>query len=125
MSTNIVEKLKKLDNIFDKEDLFFKYMKLINKDWYDHLDIEYLMMNRSQKEEFFEDIEKNGIYIHQQPFFGNTPMSVFEKIFIEMPDIVEKYKFVNIEKPMVMGDIYFIRLLISLLSLNCGKLLRA
>jgi len=100
-------------------------MKLINKDWYDHLDIEYLMMNRSQKEEFFEDIEKNGIYIHQQPFFGNTPMSVFEKIFIEMPDIVEKYKFVNIEKPMVMGDIYFIRLLISLLSLNCGKLLRA
>jgi DNA-directed RNA polymerase subunit beta len=110
MGHNLVEKMKEVGDRFKQEDLLFKFMKLINKDFYEHVSIEQTIMNRSDKEKFIEDIIKDGIYIHQPPFFGNTPMEVFEKLFKEMPDLVQKYKFVGIEKPMVMGDMYFIRL---------------
>jgi DNA-directed RNA polymerase beta subunit len=110
MSHNLVEKMKEVGDRFKQEDLLFKYMKLINKDFYDHISVEHVVMNRSDKEKFIEDIIKDGIYTHQPPFFGNTPMEVFERLFREMPDIVQKYNFVGIEKPMVMGDMYFIRL---------------
>jgi hypothetical protein len=60
--------------------------------------------------EFIVSILTNGIYIHQTPFFSNTTMDQYEKIFKEKPYLVKKQKFVNIEKPMVMGDMYFIRL---------------
>jgi DNA-directed RNA polymerase beta subunit len=110
MGDRMIQRLKELDNIIDKEDEFFSFMKLVNKEEYDFLDMEYLIMNRSQKEDFFEDIIQNGIYIHQAPFFGNTTMEQFEEIFKKMPHLVEKYKFQNIERPMVMGDLYFIRL---------------
>lgn len=110
MADRMIQKLKQLDNMFDREEVFFKFMKIVNKEQYDFLDMEYLIMNRSQKEDFFEDIIQNGLYIHQSPFSGNTTMDDFVKIYEQMPYLTEKYKFVNIEKPMVMGDLYFIRL---------------
>jgi DNA-directed RNA polymerase beta subunit len=111
MSDNLIKKLKELDgDLISMEDEFFKYMKIMNKDQYDFLDMQYIGLNRAQKEEFFVNIIENGIYIHQAPFFGNTTIEDFERIFKEMPHLVERYKFENIEKPMVMGDLYFIRL---------------
>jgi DNA-directed RNA polymerase beta subunit len=110
MSYNLVEKLKEMDDLYEKEELFFDFMKLINKEQYDYLDMQYIIMNRKQKEEFFDDIIEKGIYIHQTPFFGNTTMEEFKKIYQKFPELIEKYKFKNIEKTMVMGDLYFIRL---------------
>jgi DNA-directed RNA polymerase beta subunit len=110
MGDKIVEKLKVTPDQYEREDILFKYLKIINKQQYDFLDTEYIMLNKRDKEIFFEDIIQNGLYTHQTPFFGNTTMEQFEKIFREMSDLVEKYKFKGIEKPMVMGDIYFIRL---------------
>jgi DNA-directed RNA polymerase beta subunit len=110
MGDKLIERLKSLDNLNDREDEFFSFMKSINKEQADFLDIEYTILNRAQKEAFFDDIFRKGIYIHQTPFFGNTTMEQFESIFKEKPYLVEKYKFKGIDKPLVMGDIYFIRL---------------
>jgi DNA-directed RNA polymerase beta subunit len=110
MADKMISRLKDMDNIYDMEELFFKFMKIVNKQEHDFLDMEYLVMNRSQKENFFQDIIENGLYIHQAPFDGNTSMDDFVRIYKELPYLTEKYKFVNIEKPMVMGDLYFIRL---------------
>jgi len=110
MTDRLIERLKETDDVFEREEIFFSFMKIVNKEEYDFLDMEYLAINRSQKEDFFDDIIENGIYIHQAPFFGNTTMEQFEEIFKKMPELVEKYKFKNIERPMVMGDLYFIRL---------------
>jgi DNA-directed RNA polymerase beta subunit len=111
MAEKVIERLKELDgDVMAQEDEFFSFMKIINKEEYDFLDIEYITMNRSQKENFFKDIIETGIYIHQAPFFGNTTMEEFERIYKTKKYLTEKYKFVNIEKPMVMGDLYFIRL---------------
>ena len=71
---------------------------------------EYLLMNRAQKQAFIDETEEKGIYIHQAPFFGNTGTDDFLKILKLHPDWCKEYQFVDIENPMVMGDIYFIRL---------------
>jgi len=110
MSLNMVEKLKEMDDLYEMQDYFFKFMKLLNKEQYDYLDMQYMMMSRAKRREFFDEIIEKGIYIHQTPFFGNTPMEDFKKIYQEFPELVEKYEFENIEKTMVMGDMYFIRL---------------
>jgi len=110
MSDRLIDHLKTIENPLERADEFLSFMKLVNKEQYDFLDMEYIMLNRSKKEDFINDIIENGIYLHQTPFFGNTTMDQFEKIFKQKPYLVQKYKFVNIEKPMVMGDLYFIRL---------------
>lgn len=121
MSDNLIRKLKELNaknNITGMEDEFFSYMKLINRQEYDFLDLEYMSMNRSQKVAFFDDILTNGLYIHQPPFFGNTPMEVFVKLFKEKPYLSQMYHLKvldngimkSIEKPMITGDLYFLRL---------------
>jgi len=110
MSGHLVNKLKTTTDLLQREDEFFSYMKSINKEQADFLEIEYTILNRAQKEAFFDDIIERGIYTHQTPFFGNTTMEQFEEIFKQKPYLVEKLKFKGIEKPMVMGDIYFIRL---------------
>lgn len=110
MSDHVVKQLKETNDLMEKENLFFKYLSLLNKEQADFLEDEYFTMSRMQKTEFFKDIEENGIHVHQQPFFGNTPFETFEKIYKEMPEICERYEFEGIEKPLVMGDLYFIRL---------------
>jgi DNA-directed RNA polymerase beta subunit len=110
MADRLIDHLKTMRDPLEQADEFLSFMKLINKEQYDFLDMEYIILNRSKKEDFVNDIIENGIYIHQSPFFNNTSMDQFEKIFKQKPYLVEKYKFVNIEKPMVMADLYFIRL---------------
>lgn len=111
MTEKLVKSLKeKEDDIFEMEDEFFGFLKIINKEQHDFLEMEYILMNRSEKENFFKDIIENGIYIHQSPYMGNTDMDDFVEIYKKFPHLVEKYKFKNIEKSMVMGDMYFIRL---------------
>jgi hypothetical protein len=102
--------MKETDDYSEKEDIFFNYLKALNKEEYDFYDIEYIGMNRGQKHEFLDSVEENGIYIHQPPFFGNTSKEQFKKIFREHPEWCTEYVFKGIEKPMTMGDLYFIRL---------------
>lgn len=110
MSEQVVECMKATDDYTEKEDIFFEYLKMINKKEYDFYDIEFIGMNRSQKREFLDSVEEGGIYIHQPPFFGNTSMEQFKEIFRKHPEWCKNYKFEGIEKPMTMGDVYFIRL---------------
>jgi DNA-directed RNA polymerase beta subunit len=111
MGDRLIERMRSLENNSDRADELFSFLKLVNKEQYEFFESEYIMMNsRSKKEEFIEEIMRDGIYIHQTPFFKNATMEDFEKIFKAKPYLVERYNFVNIEKPMVMGDLYFIRL---------------
>lgn len=110
MSDHVVELMKQTEDYSEKEDIFFSYLKALNKAEYDFYDIEFIGMNRGQKHEFLDSVEAGGIYIHQPPFFGNTSKEQFKKIFKEHPEWCTEYVFEGIEKPMTMGDIYFIRL---------------
>jgi DNA-directed RNA polymerase beta subunit len=113
MADRLIQKLKELrdgNDLFGMEDEFFDFMKAVNPELYDFLDMEYMMLNRTKKQDFFNEVIEKGIFIHQQPFFENTSMDTFAEIFKDRPHLIEEYKFKNIEKPMLMGDLYFIRL---------------
>jgi DNA-directed RNA polymerase beta subunit len=112
MGNNLIKKMLTCETLAQQADEFFWFMKMINKKQYDFLYYDnYAMMTGGlKKTEFISSILGSGIYVHQSPFFENTTMEEFSKIFKEKPYLVEKYKFKGIEKPMVMGEIYFIRL---------------
>lgn len=110
MSDHVLAIMKTKQTYEEKMDLFLEYLKCLNKTEYDFFDIEQMTMNRAQREQFIDNIEKDGIYVHQPPFFGNTTEEQFKTIFKEHPEWCTEYKFKGIEKPMTMGDIYFIRL---------------
>ena len=110
MADHVVKQMKATDNMNEKIMLLFEFMRCVNKE-----ECEFFMSELSEKSEefkkdFIKDVEENGILIHQPPFFGNTTMEEFENMYRNHPEWNEKYKFVGIEKPMVMGDLYFIRL---------------
>jgi DNA-directed RNA polymerase beta subunit len=111
MASNLLKKMSSAETLQEQEDDFFWFMKHVNKEQYEFLYGEYATMGSGTKKmDFMVSVLTNGIYIHQAPFFGNTTMDQFEKIFKEKPYLAKKQEFVNVEKPMVMGDMYFIRL---------------
>lgn len=110
MADHVLKEMKQLENYQDKADLLFEFLKLVNKKQYDYFQIEYMVMNRKEQERFIADVEEHGIYIHQPPAYGNTTTEQFETILKTHPEWCTPYQFENIERPMVMGDIYFIRL---------------
>lgn len=125
MADHVVKIMSETDDYMKKEEVFFEFLKMVNKKEYDFYDIEYIGMNRSQRQEFLDEVERNGIYIHQPPFFGNTSEEQFMEIFRKHPEWCTEYKFVGIEKPMTMGDIYFIRLILAFVFLIAGSSLRS
>lgn len=110
MGDHVVRLMKGTSDYSKKEELFLDFLKAVNKQEYDFYSLEMIMMNRAQKEALLDETEKNGFYIHQPPFFGNTTEEQFEKIYREHPEWCTEYKFENIEKPMTMGCIYMFRL---------------
>ena len=55
-------------------------------------------------------MRKNGIYIHQAPFFGNTTPEQFEKIYREHPEWCEDYELIGKLKRRLWATFTFIRL---------------
>jgi hypothetical protein len=110
MSDHVVAIMKSKQSLGDKADVLFDYLQNVNKQEYDFFYSRYATMSRSDKEAFIADIEANGIFVHQPPFFGNTTMQQFVDIFEKHPEWCSRYKMKGIEKPMVLGDMYFIRL---------------
>jgi hypothetical protein len=110
MADHVLALMKDQTAYEDKAEILFSFLKSINKEQYDFFDIEYMGMNRQERKDFIDQVERDGIYIHQPPFFGNTTEEQFKQIFIEHPDWCTEYEFQGIEKPMTMGDVYFIRL---------------
>lgn len=122
MSDHVIKLMREAEDTNAQIDIFLSYLKALNKEEYNFFDVELLSMNRRQKEEFINKILDDGvIYIHQAPFFGNTTEEEFKQIYREHPEWCTEYKFVGIEKPMTMGDIYFIRLILAYTLLIAGN----
>ena len=121
MADHVLKLMKETEDYSEKEQIFFDFLKAVNKEQYDFFDIECLIMNRQQKYDFIDRVEQDGIFIHQPPFFGNTTEEQFKQIFRDHPEWCTEYEFVGIEKPMTMGDIYFMRLILAFALLIAGS----
>jgi hypothetical protein len=129
MSDHVVKIMKGMNDAEDKLDLLLSYLKYLDKEEHDFIESETILMSRSQKEDFIKDIEDNGIFVHQTPYFKNAKMTDFVRLVTDHPEWATRYKCKvdgqEIEKPIVIGDLYFIRSNFGPYILVCWKTLRA
>jgi len=113
MGDEIVRMIKKETSNNKKFDILYDFLSRINKTYADYIKDHY-PKNKKEQNEFFEEINEHGIYIHQPPFFGNITMD-------QMADLYKHYGFegytINTkinnqicERKMIMGDMYYMRL---------------
>jgi len=124
-SDHVVKIMKNTIDPLEKIDIYLAYLKYVDKEQYNFFDLELMTMNRAQKVEFIKEVEEKGIYVHQSPFFGNIEYESLKRMTQDHPEWCTPYQCEGIETPLVVGDIYFIRLIISRLALIDGEFLRA
>lgn len=110
MSDHVIKLIKEKTDLNEKIELFLEYLKNVSPKQYEFYKSEISKMDDLEKNYLINTVITKGIFIHQFPFFGNIEMKDFERIMKEHPEWCEKYKFKNIEKPLVLGEMYFVRL---------------
>lgn len=110
IADHVVECMRACNSYREMKDIYLEFLKYVSPKQYDWVDTQLIMLNGKQQQDFFEDILENGIYIHQPPFVGNVQLDDLAKLYVEHPEWVKKYKCEGIESPLVIGDLYFIRL---------------
>ncbi len=83
IANRIREKMATFDNLKDKRELLFKFIKMVNPDQHKSISDYYERIDEKEKIKFILDSEKNGIYIHQPPFWGNIGLDVIDLIYKE------------------------------------------
>ena len=69
ISDHVQHEIIKLPNEYEKITKFFQYLRLINPKQYFYFKNIFMDMNADDKKAFIKSIEKDGIYIHQYPFY--------------------------------------------------------
>ena len=125
IADHVQREICKCETVEEMQEIYLEFLKLVNKQQADYVETELIMMRRDEKQEFFADIIENGIYVHEPPFVGNTSFDQFVGIYEKHPEWLKPYKCEGIEKPLVIGDEYFIRLnVLACSALYVGNILR-
>lgn len=91
------------------EDIITEYYKNIGELQYNKF-INYLKtISDSEKRELFNEFIENGIPIEQPPFWNNVNINKLSELY-DIYDEVEEFRFKNIENPLIMAEMYFMRL---------------
>jgi DNA-directed RNA polymerase beta subunit len=92
-----------------KEEILLSFLEKINEEEAKVMS-EYLhWLKDDEQEAFFKDIVENGIPICQKPFFGNIGLDGIERIY-DKYDNVDYFKCEGITTPLIIGEVYMVRL---------------
>jgi hypothetical protein len=91
------------------EYLLFDFLNNINPTQAEWLRDHYSELGYEEREAFWEETIEKGIFIHQPPFFGNISFDQLRELYTIYEDCGPR-KFVGIERPLIMGEIYFMKL---------------
>ena len=114
----VVERLQTLDNMKDKEKLLFDIIGRFNEVQAKKLKEYYSELKTKDKKLFFESIYKDGIYIHIRPFWETNPLfDIIASIYrdyewLKPADVyINKWgRKIKIMKPLIVGDLYMMKL---------------
>ena len=114
----IRDKIKSLTELSEKEKLLFRIIELFNENQEKELKKYYKKLTKKGKEEFFDDINDNGIYIHIPPLWEKKSLFDRLKQIYDEFDWIKPYdvyinKFgrqIKLLKPLVVGDMYLMKL---------------
>lgn len=120
ITSRVVNRMKTMTNIKDKEDLLFRVLKIFNDTEYDTFKKEYGKMSKDEKKEFFDITEKYGIFIHVPPFFNGKMLYACIKECYDTFDWIKPYKTYNYDttsqrwvkmmNDQIIGDMYIMKL---------------
>lgn len=116
VTNQVVERLKTLDSDKEREELFFDILTRFNVD--QAKDVRKYYNKLKNKQEFWEDVYIDKIYIHNKPMWEDKP------IFDILRDIYRDYSWtgpidmyinkfgrrIKIMKPLIVAEIYMMRL---------------
>jgi len=110
MGDQVLRQTKEMDSLKDKFNHIMKFYKIVNPEQYNF--IKSNITSLGEKEQFINDSYEHGLYIHQPPYFNNITVENMNKLYNEFG--WEPYhctvKGKEIEKPLVMGNLYYLRL---------------
>jgi hypothetical protein len=114
----VADKLKTLNTMKEKEDLVFDIVGRLNEKQVVELKKYYNSLSNEEKKCFFNDIDTDGMYIHIPPLWETK--SMFERIkgiydvydWIKPVDVyINKFgRTIKIMKPMIIGELYVMKL---------------
>ena len=111
IADHVLAAMKECGDDYDEmQDIYLEFLKAVNKNQHDYIMTELIMMRRDEREEYFDDLLEEGIYVHEPPFVGNTSFDAFSDLYLKHPEWFEKYQCEGIERPVLIGAEYFIRL---------------
>ena len=91
-------------------EIYFDILRLLNKDQCEYMKEAYNNLeDDSSKKKYWKNVIKDGLYIHQPPFFGNIKFLDLVEIYKKY-DWIEAYKFDGIERRLLMGKLFFMKL---------------
>lgn len=119
ISDNLVQKFKTIEDNETKAKMLFKYLSYFNETGYcDKMKEYYYSLSKEGQDDFFDDIDKHGIYVNVPPMWESEPM--FDKltaIYKEFDWIKPYQAYVHqfgreipILNPLVIGEEYLIKL---------------
>lgn len=118
INNRVIERLKTLKTLHEKEDLFFDILKRYNAK-YKHSAFEYYRsLSKPKKEEYFESVIRDGIYIHIPPMWREKKLfDIVNDIYKDYPWIGFKQVYVNrygrkipLLNDVIIGEQYMIKL---------------
>lgn len=111
LSNYIVKNMKDMyDEDFESMvEYYFDYIYDISPTMYEPLVEYYNNLDEEESYNFWQDIFNKGIFIHQPPFYGNITFDKMAEMYDKYPGSGPK-KFVNIENPLILGELYFMKL---------------
>ena len=118
MTYCLVKKLRTIDNFDEKFELVHMYVNRFHEREAENLKVYYNKLNQEEKVEFFDTIDKNGIYIQIEPLFEKKEMfTIIQQLYKDFDWIEKSVVFVKkfgrhvpIMKRLVVGELYLLKL---------------
>lgn len=111
-SYNCIQQMKAVDDLDEKADILYRYMKYMNSAEADDFRKYFDGLSDKQKRKFCRQVEENGIYVIQDPI-ENLDLFEIDKASGEFPPVWTKIVFPDGSKsmrPVICSQMYFWRL---------------
>ncbi len=105
--------MEEIEGFSDKYVYALDFVSLVNSQSAKAFEYAYsLCSNDEEREEFLNEIIKNGFYIQQEAFWDNINADDLAMLY-DKYNITQKYSIKNIETDLIFGEEYYFRLTCS------------
>jgi len=102
MSANLLNQVRQMNGVAKQFKAIVDYIEKLNPK-----QAKFIKENTTDtdKSSFVEECLRDGIRIHQPPFFGSIDLKELKQMFKEHHELVARLEFTGVEMPMVMGKV--------------------